>query len=274
MKTKLILCDVDGTLLTSEGIVDPRTVKAITDARDKGILFGLSTGRDLHSVLDSLKSWGIDGLVDVVIGSGGGEIADLCLGREEKNFPLNGALIEDIVDHYKDLDVNFVIPEGGVLCAPKDDKHIQFLSKADRVPYEVVDFNEFLQEPRQKVMLTFEPETMEAVKQRSQTFHSPQFKGQPLVTASILFEYMDPRISKTYGIEKICGWHRWDIADVVAFGDEDNDYDMIKNVGTGVVMANGSEKTLSAADYVTLDNNSAGIADFIEKYILTGALES
>ena len=47
---KAVMCDVDGTLLNQDGIVSPATVEAIKKIREKGILFGLSTGRDVHSV--------------------------------------------------------------------------------------------------------------------------------------------------------------------------------------------------------------------------------
>lgn len=52
---KAVMCDVDGTLLTKQGIVSPRTVEAIRKIREKGILFGLSTGRDVHSEKTLLK---------------------------------------------------------------------------------------------------------------------------------------------------------------------------------------------------------------------------
>ena len=50
MEVKAIMCDVDGTLLTSEQVVSPFTVEMIKQAREQGILFGLSTGRDVSSV--------------------------------------------------------------------------------------------------------------------------------------------------------------------------------------------------------------------------------
>ena len=59
-----------------------------------------------------------------------------------------------------------------------------------------------------------------------------------------------------------------DKKDTYAFGDADNDYDMTLNAGIGVVMANGSEKTKSVADYITDDNDHDGIGNYIEKYIL------
>ena len=58
------------------------------------------------------------------------------------------------------------------------------------------------------------------------------------------------------------------IKDILTFGDADNDYDMTLNAGIGVVMANGSEKTKSVADYITDDNDHDGIGNYIEKYVL------
>ena len=79
---------------------------------------------------------------------------------------------------------------------------------------------------------------------------------------------MDPGVSKTYGIRQILQLHGLMMEELCTFGDADNDYDMTVNAGVGVVMANGSEKTKSAADYITDDNDHDGIGKFINQYIL------
>ncbi len=268
MNVKAIMCDIDGTLLSSEGVVTPKTVEMIKKAREKGILFGLSTGRDVNSIQTLLKTWGIDGLVDMIVGTGGAEIYDYTLDIAKAQFPLDGRLIQSIVKHYEDMDCNFAIPEDGILFAPKDDEHIQMLSKADRVPYQVVDYNEFLQNPKPKLIIICKPEDMDKIIERSKTFHSDEFKSSSLKTASVLYEYMDPRVSKTAGLIEILKLHHIDIKEIVTFGDADNDYDMTLNAGVGVVMANGSDKTKSVADYITDDNDHDGIGNYIEKFIL------
>ena len=268
MDVKAIMCDVDGTLLNSQGIVSPMTVEMIKKAREKGVLFGLSTGRDVHSVKTLLKTWGIDGLVDAIVGTGGAEIYDYTLQVDKSSFPLEGALIQDVIHHFEDMDVNFAIPYQGILFAPKDDEHIQMLSKADKVPYRVVDFDEFLKEPRAKLIIICHPEDMDSVVERSKTFSNEKYKSASLKTASELFEYMDPRVSKTAGLIEILKLHHIDLKEIVTFGDADNDYDMTLNAGVGVVMANGSEKTKSVADYITDDNDHDGIGNYIEKFIL------
>lgn len=268
MDIKAIMCDVDGTLLTSEQVVSPYTVEMIKAAREKGILFGLSTGRDVHSVKTLLKPWGIEGLVDAIVGTGGAEICDYVLDIEKSSFPLDGQLIQDIVDHFQDMDVNFAIPYQGILFAPKDDHHIQMLAREDKVPYEVVDYAEFLKEPKAKLIIVCDEDYMEKVIERSQTFHNDQYKSSSLKTASVLYEYMDPRVTKTHGLEEVMALHGLSMEQLCTFGDADNDYDMTLNAGVGVVMANGSEKTKSVADYITDDCNHDGIGNFIKEHIL------
>ena len=268
MDIKAIMCDVDGTLLTGQGIVSPKTINAIKKAREKGILFGLSTGRDVHSVKTLLKEWGIEGLVDAIVGTGGAEICDFTKNIEKSSFPLDGELIKSIISHFDDMDLNFAIPYEGTLFAPKDDRHIKTLATADKVPYKVVDYDEFLKEPKPKLIIVCDEDKMDNVIERSKTFHNHKFKSSSLKTASILYEYMDPRISKTHGLKQIMELHGFTLKDLCTFGDADNDYDMTLNAGVGVVMANGSEKTKSAADYITDDNEHDGIGNYIEKYIL------
>ena len=49
-------------------------------------------------------------------------------------------------------------------------------------------------------------------------------------------------------------------ADIAAFGDGDNDADMLAYVGCGIAMANASPTCLAAADHVTLDHREDGVA--------------
>lgn len=268
MDIKAILCDVDGTLLTDEGIASDYTIQAIKKAREAGIAFGLCTGRDVHSVKNLLKDWRVDGLVDIIVGTGGAEVCDFLLHKEEDSYPLDGKHIHEIIHHYEDMDVNFAIPYQGDLYAPKDDIHIQILAEADKIPYIIVNFNEFLSTPKPKVMIVCDPEAMDQVIERSKTFSSEEFKSSSLITASILYEYMDPRVTKTAGIEKVAKWRNWSLDNICTFGDADNDYDMTMNAGIGVVMKNGSERTKSVADYITDDNNHDGIGNFIMEHIL------
>lgn len=269
MEVKAIMCDIDGTLLTTEGTVSPLTADAIRQVRDKGVLFGISTGRAVTNVRKLLPEWGLSDMVDAIVGSGGAEIYDFALDHYEENYPLPGHVIRDIIDHYKDMDVNFVIHGDGFLYVPKDNANIRNLSASDKIPYKVIDFDEYLKTSHPKVMIACAPEMMDAVTKRGKTFKSGDFRSASLQTTKLLYEFMDPRITKTYGLKKIMDLHGFSLEDLCVFGDADNDYDMVLNAGVGVAMANGSEKTKNAADYITDDNDHNGIGNFIFEHILS-----
>ena len=54
----------------------------------------------------------------------------------------------------------------------------------------------FLKEPRPKLIIICQPEYMDQVVERSQTFSNQKYKSASLKTASVLYEYMDPRVTK------------------------------------------------------------------------------
>ncbi len=60
---KVIMCDIDGTLLNSKGIVTSKTIDAIKKVREQGILFGISTGRDVPSVKRLFENGKLAGLL-------------------------------------------------------------------------------------------------------------------------------------------------------------------------------------------------------------------
>lgn len=227
MDIRAIVCDVDGTLLTSKQVVDERTVTAIKKARSKGILFGICTGRDADSVRNHIKSWGIEGCIDFVVGSGGSEIDDYILDIYQENHTLSPELIKEIMNHYKDMDCNFTICHEGILYAPKDDDYIRNMAEGDGIEY----------------------------------------RASALVTTSFLYEYMNPHVSKSNGLKEALALHDISISQCIAFGDEDNDIDMLEEAGVGVVMGNGSIHAKAVANYVTEDKDSNGIGIFIEKFI-------
>ena len=55
---------------------------------------------------------------------------------------------------------------------------------------------------------------------------------------------------------------------IIAFGDDYNDFDMIKNAGIGVAMGNAEQTIKQISDFVTDTNNNDGVAKYIEKNIL------
>ena len=224
---KAVFCDIDGTLLTSQHTVSPRTVAAIRALRERGVLFGLCTGRDAHATEAMYELWGIEGLVDVMVGCGGAEVIDRAHDINELSYPLPGETIARICKHMADLPATPVCPRDGVA-----------------------------------------PEVMPRVIERASTFADNTVKAAALQTTQRLYEFMDPRVSKTRGLVRVAELNDMELQDICVFGDADNDTCMVADAGVGVAMANGSDATRAAADFVTASNDEDGIAIFIEEHLL------
>ncbi len=83
-------------------------------------------------------------------------------------------------------------------------------------------------------------------------------------------EMVPKDMNKGNAVRNLCAQLGIDIADAIAVGDEANDIAMIDAAGVGVSMANGIDALKSIADYVTTrDNNHDGIAEVVEKFMLT-----
>ncbi|MFV0405348.1 MAG: Cof-type HAD-IIB family hydrolase [Propioniciclava sp.] len=58
-------------------------------------------------------------------------------------------------------------------------------------------------------------------------------------------------------------------ADIVAFGDGQNDIEMLKLAGTGVAMGNALPAAKAAADVLTLGNDESGVLDYLERMLVS-----
>lgn len=262
---KLIMCDIDGTLLNSNHEVTEATKTAITKVRENGVLFGIATGRALEAVTLLTPEWKIDHLVDVYMGYNGAHVLDYPLGVDERTHQLEGHLVKEIMEHFLDLDVTMCVYVGRTLYSHKQDERSARITKSNKFTEQPMDESIF-ENPQTKLVIICDPEYMDTVKARAATFSNPEYRC--FQSAPMLFEYVNPNISKSFGIKKICDLHGFTIDNVLAFGDAGNDYEMIRDCGVGVCMENGEDTTKSVADYITKSNDEDGIAVFLNEHLL------
>ena len=79
---------------------------------------------------------------------------------------------------------------------------------------------------------------------------------------------MHPDLSKSFALKKIAEWNGISLKQIIAFGDADNDAEIIKEAGIGVAMGNASSQTKKNADYIALDYQHNGVACFINSIFL------
>lgn len=81
----------------------------------------------------------------------------------------------------------------------------------------------------------------------------------------ILCQIMSSEASKWTAISNLANKMNIKTENIIAFGDDTNDIEMIKNAGIGVAMGNADEQLKSIADFITDTNQNDGVAKFLEK---------
>lgn len=263
----LVATDLDGTFLTSDKKVTEENLKAISRLHEKGILFGIASGRPIETVRTMTRDWGIYPYVSFIMGMNGGVLYDFTQRIKEDYHMLDGEAVLDIIHHFKDLDVQFQVLIGETRFVSRSTWDT--LQSARMLgEYEViVDMEKFLLDRAvNKLVIWCNPEYMPKVIERSKSLHREDCVG--FNTAAEFFEYVDPAINKGYGLKKVCKHFGVLPKHCMVFGDEANDLAMLKLAGHSVAMKNAIPQAKECAKHITtFTNEESGVGRFIEDYI-------
>lgn len=264
----MVVTDLDGTMLNSYKKVTEATRQCLKELKNRGILFGVASGRPVESSRILMHDWGLDQDISFLIGMNGGAFYDLRQDIKKEWYLMDGEKILEIMDHFRDLPVIFQVMVGNDRYTSKS----TLATQAHALLYGENEIETNLDEwlvgrKVNKLILYMEPELMDTVRERAATFSDPAYTS--MQTDPRLYEYMDPHINKGFGVEKACEFYGITPDHVVAFGDAENDKAMLELVGNGVCMANGDKRTKAVADVVSpYTNDEDALAVYVMETIL------
>lgn len=250
--TKIIFFDIDGTLVSLNGrTASDATRRAIARLRERGILVYIATGRDKAEIQGEKLLEGMD--FDGLLTNNGQTAYDAC-GRLLFDYPIDPAEVRALVEW---------VEERGLSCWLTTDRS-NILNRVTPPVYPAMtaihtklpalgDIREAALERVYKIVLFLTPEEMTAVMPLVPHCRSTQWfsSGFDLIAATG---------GKAAAIEQILSRLGLTPADAMAFGDGDNDMEMLRLAGIGVAMGNAPEKVKAAADYVTNDVDDEGLS--------------
>ncbi|AOZ72364.1 hypothetical protein BK816_02820 [Boudabousia tangfeifanii] len=262
----LVLCDLDGTLLNGESKLSKRNREALAAVANTGVKVGIASGRDAYSIYEMVKSWEATDFISVIVAQNGAEFFDVETQAIRTSHLVEPDAFRRVMSHFSDLPVNFLIAEKGTYLAPFEDESLKRMAEWGQFKLGVdPNYDRLLTNPQAKLHLMCDPALMPGVIEHARTFSDPRLKG--VRTGPQLFEYQDPALSKWNGVELAAEYFGIDpINNVMAFGDAENDLEMIRHVGVGVAMENACEDVKAVAGYHTSSNLDDGVAAFLAKW--------
>ncbi|MBR0597880.1 Cof-type HAD-IIB family hydrolase [Sinanaerobacter chloroacetimidivorans] len=264
---KLIVSDMDGTLLRDDHSVSEYTKSIIQRAAKNGTEFMLATGR----IYGGARRYSAElGLNTPILACNGALIKEAG-GRKVYGKPIASEALSEVFQFLTDKGLYFHFY--GEECfytekfSPQWSGFYQFnneLPEDERFPMmEVNPFQILDKDEIYKVLVHCEEEERGVL--YSELTELPGIS----VTSSWYnsFDICAEQVSKANAIEKYAKGKNILPSEIMCFGDNFNDIDMIQFAGLGVAVENAVPKLKELADYVTGTNNQDGVARAIEKFL-------
>lgn len=271
MSYKLIVFDLDGTVLTEDFELLPSTLKAIQEIRESGVRVSVATGRSYQSAKPFLDQLDI---IEPMIFSNGSVYDNPDTGEREliSGIPLETALI-----------VLMILPEFKISLK----MHLtgSRLYKSDATPwpdegthFEVGDIKpnlkaELEEDPIKIVFYAEDRARMDAFESRLSEIlgHKSQvrmFRSHPRYV-----EMTNKMVSKGGSVKKLIAQLGIEPDEVIAVGDQDNDFELVRDVGWGVVAGPGTPKLLEVCQFQIPSPENGGI-EILKDWILQQKLQA
>lgn len=267
---RLIATDIDGTLLTSRNTdpprsITPRTLAALAAARDAGILVVPASGRQPFSIADALAgtflaegiALGANGAIGVHLGTRETYFERLLAPEAQRR------LFEGLVDRYPGVRC-VSVRDGGDTFVPQHG-YTGFMDPGDHGRAEDLPefpLDEVLCAPSLKFVVRDPSVPTEELLRSALDLNVPGCT--PVTSGAPFVEVAADGVDKGFGLAALCAHLGIEAAEVVAFGDELNDLEMIRWAGHGVAMGNGADAVKVIADEVAPTNDDEGLALVVE----------
>lgn len=282
MKIKMIAMDMDGTLLRHDDTISTKTKEILMELQRQGTTLVLASGRSHRRMLQYAKELEMDRYGGWLIEVNGIARYDVATNQRyvSGRMPIEDA--QEIFRYFQQYPVEIIgnldaemydyIPEwmmeekvaymkehqlpsdhpytGGAFKFVYDARNgypdIYYIQKAAELDKEV-----------NKMCITYHPEVIAKVEKQARIDLGDQYWLG--LTSPKWLEVMMKNVSKGHSLKYLMDQLNIDAKDVVAFGDGENDLEMLQCAGTGIAMGNALDILKEHADCITATNNEDGI---------------
>lgn len=266
MNKKLIALDLDGTTLNNQSLISEKTTAVLTKLKQAGHIVSIATGRPYRSSRQYYAALDLDTPIVNFNGALCHKPNELAW-ESQYHKTLNREIAIDMLSLRKDMDIQLIAAElrDSVYVdadfVPYEDffatgKNMSFELSEDTLKEEPTAISIFTGHENQKVIID------KIVNRYGDAVEVRTWGGQ-----TPCLEVVAAGVQKALGVERIAQVYGIQQQDILAFGDEANDYEMIQYAGHGVAMRNGIDELKAIANDVTdFTNHENGLANYLENY--------
>ena len=260
MAYKLIAMDLDGTLNNDRKTIDAPTRDALMAAQERGVRILLASARPLPGLYRERDALDLTARHGLLMAYNGGVIVDATTGDTLSAVTMQTEQARRVLRDLESLPVTPILDDGRIFyVTDRNGYKVDYECRNNRMScVEVPNLAQFLRFPPCKILMSVQPERIRDVQRR---IADGLPAGLTVVqTAPFYLEVIPAAINKGVGLRAACDAIGIGVEEAIAFGDSENDIEMLRVAGMGVAMGNADEAVRAAADMTTLSNNENGIA--------------
>lgn len=275
LQYQLVVLDLDGTMLSSEGELTATVRRSIAAVQAQGIKVTLATGRRLCRTLPWAQTLNID--VPFVVHNGAVVVEpDSGAIVYQQGIALPAA--KEILNELQQLKIPYLVYRGedqgeiGLLLSQFAQHRSEFLTYIDD-QVQIVDELVLESDPIKIAVLAAE----HRLKPLLDDWHRRYSSAANLIVYQsdnyVGVDFIGSGCSKKSGIGYVLKQLNLDFDDVLAVGDDFNDLTLIEAAGFGVAMENAPVPVKRAADYVAPSNDEDGVVHVLQEFCLPREME-
>jgi Cof subfamily protein (haloacid dehalogenase superfamily) len=262
---KLIVFDVDGTLVDDNKNIHEKTVTVIHELQNKGIYVSLATGKTYPSVENLMKILNIQ--VPLILANG----AIIQRPNREMVFCkfLSPDVIKEIILPNYQFEADLAIYTPDRIFVEKETFNTDHMKCIFKEKIEAVGNWAAIQDYFSQVCKAVWINRLDiAMIKKLTEYLQEKFDGHLYLSTATpdSIEAMSASVSKKKGLTKLAEYLQIPLDSVMVFGDQLNDRGMIEAAGIGVAVGNAIDEVKIISNYVIGTNNDEGPANFLSDF--------
>lgn len=273
MEYKLLVLDVDGTLLNSNREMSERTIKTLKKVQQNGVRIALATGRPTYGVLPYAKAIDLDFNDGYIISYNGAKVLEASTGKILFERTIDPKMVPYLEKQAERGGCVLAFYENDeVVATDTSNHHIVDEAQMNNMALRQVDSISKAMEglkddtklwPTEVILVNDDEQMLTGLEEYLQrhlngvmdTIHSNPY----------YLEIVGYQVGKSHAMSALVQKLGISMKEVLAFGDGRADINMLQMAGTGIAMGNAPEEVKRCADYITLSNDEDGAAIAIER---------
>lgn len=267
---KMVVSDLDGTLLKKDHSISNRNKMAIRKLREMGIHFIVATGRPDQLVKEYVSELNID---EEVIMCNGAVIGHPMKDERLLDLVIPENYVREIVGLCEKNNTIYLLYSHNKIVSKLNYRAQYFIKRNEHLPEEARSVFEIIDHPNQisdfnhfnKILIIEHNESLlnqivEQLKKHEEL--------EIVVSQKGFVDIVRHPSSKGNAVKIIADKYNISLDEIVVLGDQDNDVSMFKVAGKSVAMADASKLAREAANEITRDHENDGVAYWLENNIL------